>query len=145
MRLRIKGFLINKFRGDTTLFHDGMNIIADATGWQGLGILPWFEQARSLPAEDILDLETKADRGGENLPCMSLCRYCGGLPISMISIRFRLTLPIRLSLVQPGAPLPLDADMVLLPGSKSTLLIWHFCAIRAGILTSWHCIVLVRW
>ena len=82
--LRIKGFLINKFRGDTTLFHDGMNIIADATGWQGLGILPWFEQARSLPAEDILDLETKADRGGENLPSMSLCRYCGGLPISMI-------------------------------------------------------------
>ena len=70
-----------------------MNIIADATGWQGLGILPWFEQARSLPAEDILDLETKADRGGEKLPSMSLCRCCGGLPISMISIRFRLTLP----------------------------------------------------
>ena len=47
---RIKGFLINKFRGDTTLFHDGMTIIEEATSWQGLGILPWFQKARTLPA-----------------------------------------------------------------------------------------------
>ena len=119
--LRIKGFLINKFRGDTTLFHDGMNIIADATGWQGLGILPWFEQARSLPAEDILDLETKADRGGEK-PALHVA-----VPVLRRIANFDDLDPlsadpsIRLSLVQPGAPLPLDADMVLLPGSKSTI------------------------
>ena len=59
----IKGFLINKFRGDTTLFAEGMTIIEDATGWQGLGILPWFADARYLPAEDILDISGKTGDG----------------------------------------------------------------------------------
>ena len=45
----IKAFMINKFRGDTTLFSEGMDIISRATGWTGLGILPWFAPARFLP------------------------------------------------------------------------------------------------
>ena len=118
---RIKGFMINKFRGDTTLFHDGMTIIKDATGWQGLGILPWFEGARTLPAEDILDLTSKADRGSaEGL-------YHIAVPVLRRIANFDDLDPlvadpkIKLTLVEAGTPLPLDADMVLLPGSKSTI------------------------
>ena len=118
---RIKGFLINKFRGDTSLFADGMTIIEDATGWQGLGILPWFDQARRLPAEDILDLETKADHGRNNAV------FHVAVPVLRRIANFDDLDPlsadpsIRLTLVQPGTPLPMDADLVLLPGSKSTI------------------------
>ncbi|MGC6485892.1 MAG: cobyric acid synthase, partial [Candidatus Puniceispirillales bacterium] len=118
---RIKGFLINKFRGDTSLFHDGMAIIEAATGWQGLGILPWFDRARTLPAEDILDLEAKADRGAAETV------FHVAVPVLRRIANFDDLDPltadpgIRVTLVKPGEPLPLDADLVLLPGSKATI------------------------
>ncbi|MCE2516725.1 MAG: cobyric acid synthase [Alphaproteobacteria bacterium] len=128
---RIKGFLINKFRGDTSLFHDGMTIIEDATGWQGLGILPWFDRARTLPAEDILDLTSKADRGdsggGDSGGGVSEGLYHVAVPVLRRIANFDDLDPlvadpaVKLTLVDAGDPLPLDADMVLLPGSKSTI------------------------
>ena len=56
---RIKAFLVNKFRGDPTLFAEGQDAIARRTGWQDLGVLPWFDEAWKLPAEDILDLSCR--------------------------------------------------------------------------------------
>ena len=57
-RDRISAFLVNKFRGDVTLFRDGETEIARRTGWANLGTLPWFPQAGRLPAEDILDIRS---------------------------------------------------------------------------------------
>ena len=122
---RIKGFLINKFRGDTSLFEDGMTIIEDATGWQGLGIVPWFAQARLLPAEDILDLSSKADAKTSNASGEK--PYHVAVPVLRRIANFDDLDPlvadaaIRVTLVEAGSPLPLDADLVLLPGSKSTI------------------------
>ena len=119
---RIKGFLINKFRGDTSLFADGMTIIEEATGWQGLGILPWFEGARSLPAEDILDLEAKGNKRGGDGAMLKVA-----VPVLRRIANFDDLDPlsadpaIRVSLVNAGEPLPIDTDLVLLPGSKSTV------------------------
>ncbi len=60
-RARIRGFLINKFRGDAGLFDEGLAAITRHTGWPSLGVVPWLPQAAWLPAEDALDLErTKA-------------------------------------------------------------------------------------
>src|SRR6202030_434763 len=53
----IGGFIVNKFRGDATLFADGMVRIAQLTGWQALGLVPFFPEARLLPAEDALALD----------------------------------------------------------------------------------------
>jgi adenosylcobyric acid synthase len=53
----IKGFLVNKFRGDPALFATGMALIAAATEWQSLGLIPFFPEARLLPAEDALALD----------------------------------------------------------------------------------------
>src|SRR5258708_38818089 len=53
----IRGFLVNKFRGDPTLFADAMTRIVDATGWEALGLVPFFPDARLLPAEDALALD----------------------------------------------------------------------------------------
>ncbi len=118
---RIKGFLINKFRGDTSLFADGMRIITDRTSWQGLGILPWFSDAARLPAEDILDLQSKSSRSTSKDACHVV------VPVMRRIANFDDLDPLsqdpafRVTLVNPGEPLPLDADMVLLPGSKATM------------------------
>src|SRR5262249_7050464 len=53
----IRGFIVNKFRGDPTLFTAGMTTIARATGWEALGLVPFFPDARLLPAEDALALD----------------------------------------------------------------------------------------
>src|ERR1700677_4141628 len=53
----IRGFIVNKFRGDPALFADGMERIAQLTGWEALGLVPFFADARLLPAEDALALE----------------------------------------------------------------------------------------
>src|SRR3974390_2322050 len=52
----ICGFIINKFRGDPSLFADGYKLIEARTGWRGLGVLPYFPHAGELPAEDALGL-----------------------------------------------------------------------------------------
>ena len=122
---RIKGFIVNKFRGDTTLFHDGMKIIEDTTSWQGLGILPWFDKARTLPAEDILDLSSKADHSKNHGKGGDL--YHIAVPVLRRIANFDDLDPlvadpaITLSLIEAGTPMPMNADMVLLLGSKSTI------------------------
>src|ERR1700728_1765175 len=51
------GFIVNKFRGDAALFAAGMEQVAQATGWPALGLVPYFPDARLLPAEDALSLD----------------------------------------------------------------------------------------
>lgn len=43
-RRMVKGFIINKFRGDVTLFDDGLAEIEKRTGWPGFGVLPWVKE-----------------------------------------------------------------------------------------------------
>src|ERR1700755_817358 len=58
----VRGFLVNKFRGDPALFSSGMTRIAEATGWEALGLIPFFADARLLPAEDALALDATPAR-----------------------------------------------------------------------------------
>ncbi len=61
-RARIRGFIVNRFRGDPTLFDEGQKLIADRTGWPAIGIAPWFPDARKLPAEDSVELQDRSSR-----------------------------------------------------------------------------------
>ncbi len=61
-RSRIKGFIVNKMRGDAALFADGMREIAARTGWRPLGLVPWFPEAVHLPAEDAMALDGRSQR-----------------------------------------------------------------------------------
>ncbi len=70
----IAGFIINKFRGDPTLFDDGYRTIAERTGWRGFGVLPWFDRARELPAEDALGLADARKPGRRKIACLALSR-----------------------------------------------------------------------
>src|SRR3954453_7319853 len=52
----IRGFIVNRFRGDPALFDSGMRFVAERTGWPALGLVPHFADAARLPAEDGLGL-----------------------------------------------------------------------------------------
>ncbi|MEP1572603.1 cobyric acid synthase [Roseibium album] len=116
-RDRIKGYFINRFRGDPSLFEDGMREISSRTHWQGLGVVPWFADAGKLPAEDALGLEDGFGSGGLKIVVPVISRIANFDDLDPL----RLEPGVTLELVQPGDPLPGDADIVLLPGSKSTI------------------------
>jgi adenosylcobyric acid synthase len=116
----IRAFIVNKFRGDPALFASGMGQIAQATGWEPLGLVPHFADARLLPAEDALALDQR--------------------PQAKANARLRIAVPVlphianfddldpldaepavELVRVRPGTALPGDADLVVLPGSKATI------------------------
>ncbi len=59
-RQRLKGVIVNKFRGDVSLFAGGIEAIRRVTALGCLGVVPWFERAQELPAEDALALERMA-------------------------------------------------------------------------------------
>lgn len=117
-RDRVAGFLINKFRGDVSLFADGLTAISARTGWPALGIVPWFEAARRLPAEDAVALEraTPANGDGLHVAVLRLSRIANFDDLDPLAAEPG----VRLNFVAPGEALPGDADLVILPGSKAT-------------------------
>jgi adenosylcobyric acid synthase len=116
----IRGFLVNKFRGDPALFAIGTATIAQATGWEPLGLIPFFPDARLLPAEDALAL----DRASAAKPHG---RIRIAVPVLPHIANFDDLDPLEaepavdLVRVRPGAELPDDADLIILPGSKATI------------------------
>jgi adenosylcobyric acid synthase len=58
-RALLRGYIINKFRGDVSLFESATAIIAGHTGMPCHGIVPFFPEARLLPAEDAMGLESR--------------------------------------------------------------------------------------
>src|SRR5215468_7986235 len=70
----VAGFIINKFRGDPSLFDDGYRSIAERTGWRGFGVLPYFARARELPAEDALGLADARKPGRCKIAFLALSR-----------------------------------------------------------------------
>ena len=114
----IQGFIVNRMRGDPTLFADGMAFIAARTGWPALGLVPHFPPAALLPAEDAADLQASTTR--PNAPIRIV------VPILPMIANFDDLDPlaqepgIDLVLIRPPTPIP-PCDLVLLPGSKSTI------------------------
>ncbi|MBQ0803918.1 MAG: cobyric acid synthase [Sulfitobacter sp.] len=112
----IAGFLINKFRGDVRLFDDGYDDIIQRTGWAGFGVLPWFYGAHLLPAEDAVDLARARSDGAFHIVCPMLSRISNFDDLDPLAAEPS----VRLTMIPPGTPLPADADLVILPGTKST-------------------------
>jgi adenosylcobyric acid synthase len=113
----IRGFLINKFRGDPRLFDDGYRLIEDRTGWAGLGVIPWFPLAHRLPAEDAADLGGTRGTGGFLIAVPHLNRIANFDDLDPLAQEPGVTLKI----IKPGQPLPVEADLIILPGSKATI------------------------
>jgi adenosylcobyric acid synthase len=118
-RAMIRGFLINKFRGDPSLFQDGRSEITRRTGWADLGMAPWLAAARSLPAEDavVLDQAVAGQRRRLRIVAPMLSRIANFDDFDAL----RVEPEVDFGFVPPGRPLPGDADLVILPGTKATL------------------------
>jgi adenosylcobyric acid synthase len=116
----IKGFIVNRFRGDPALFADGMRLVAERTGWPALGLVPHFPDAARLPAEDGLGLRRAGTQGARGSVLIAV-------PVTPWISNFDDLDPLReepgveVVLVEPGQPLPADAALLLLPGSKTTI------------------------
>ena len=117
-RARIHGFIINKFRGDARLFDSGLQAITRLTGWPSLGVVPWLPQAAWLPAEDAVDLDRiHASDATRIIAVPVLARIAKFDDLDPLGMEPG----VKLVFVRPGEPIPGHADVVILPGSKSTL------------------------
>lgn len=112
----VAGFLINKFRGDPRLFDDGYAFIEERTGWKGFGVVPWFGQAHLLPAEDAQDIPARPVGDGVVIACLTLSRIANFDDLDPLKAEPG----VKLVMVRAGEPIPAEARLVILPGSKST-------------------------
>ena len=148
-RTRLVGYIVNKFRGDASLFDSGITAISERTGLTCFGVVPWFPQAHLLPAEDSMALAAPRPDPLSLIP--------GSGPERVREIKIAVPLlphianfddldPLRaepaieLAFVRAGQPLPGDAALVILPGSKATL-----CDLAALRREGWDIDILAHW
>lgn len=129
-RARLRGYIINKFRGDVRLFDDGLAVIDRYTGLRAFGVVPWFEAARRLPAEDAVVLESSAGTGAGlarpiRIAVPRLPRIANFDDLDPLAAEP----DVAVTFVASGRALPGDADAVVLPGSKATIA--DLAAVRA--------------
>jgi adenosylcobyric acid synthase len=116
-RQRIQAFVINKFRGDPSLLTSGLEILTHRTGRPVLGVVPWIADV-GVAAEDSLDLEGRPSRPGADIDVAvvrlpMIANFDDFEPLAAeprVAVRF----------VRRPADLA-AADLVVLPGSKSTI------------------------
>ncbi|NQY41161.1 MAG: cobyric acid synthase [Henriciella sp.] len=115
----IKGFVVNKFRGDPRLFDDGVTFIEDRTNWPCLGVIPWLHATAKLPAEDavILDKPSESNSGRLKIAAPMLSRIANFDDADPLKLEPN----VDFQWVPPGKPIPRDTDLIILFGTKSTL------------------------
>ena len=117
-RQHMRGFIVNRFRGDASLFTEGMGIIERHSGLTPLGLVPFFLQASNLPAEDSLDIntDTRKHQDGIRIAVPRLTRMANFDDFDPLLAEK----DVSLLFVSPGEAFPGNLDAVILPGSKAT-------------------------
>ena len=118
-RQRVIGVVINKFRGDLTLFNDGVTIIEERTGVPVLGVLPYLRNLE-LDQEDSVDIErlrkTSFEADTVNIAVLLLPHMSNFTDFNQVAAEPDVALRFVAS------PQELHgADAVILPGSKTTI------------------------
>jgi adenosylcobyric acid synthase len=115
----IRGFIINKFRGDPALFDDGYRSIEALSGWRGFGVVPWLPATARLPSEDAVILQQPKPRSAARIlvACPILPRISNFDDLDPLKFESS----VDLVMVPPGQPIPGEADLIVLPGSKATI------------------------
>ncbi len=116
IRPLVKGVIINKFRGDPSLFSDGVTILEELSGVPVLGVLPYV--SLDLPSEDSLSLGDKEER---SLHRTAVRIAVVRLPhISNFTDFELLERYASVTYIPPGATLS-GYDAVIIPGTKNTI------------------------
>ena len=117
-RKLIKGIIINKFRGDVSLFEEGKKIIRELTGVPVVGVIPYFRDIR-IEAEDSVVLDSKSHSyqdGKINVAIILLNRLSNFTDFDVLEMDGRFN-PYYTNNVDEVE----KADIIILPGSKNTL------------------------
>lgn len=137
-RARVKGVIINKFRGDVTLLHSGITQIEALTGVPVLGVVPWLEV--DLEDEDGVALQKgKYRSAGErdvDIAVVQLPHISNFTDFNALAAQP----DVRVRYVRHAQELA-GADLIILPGSKNTLgdLLWlQDSGLAHGILQAQH-------
>ncbi|BBF70341.1 cobyric acid synthase [Sphingomonas bisphenolicum] len=126
----IRGFLINKFRGDPALFEDGYAQIEALSGWRGFGVVPWLDAVARLPSEDAVVLERRTF--STVAPLVVACPVLPRISNFDDLDPLKLEPTVDLRMIGPGQAIPGDAALVILPGSKATV-----ADMRAMVAQGW--------
>ncbi|PIW28665.1 MAG: cobyric acid synthase CobQ [Rhodospirillales bacterium CG15_BIG_FIL_POST_REV_8_21_14_020_66_15] len=121
-RACVRGYVVNKFRGDVSLFDDAIGIIRARTGMTCFGVVPHFADARLLPAEDAVALDARTPRTGTapdrvRIAVPRLPRIANFDDLDPLNAEHG----VEVVIVEAGEVIPGNADVVLIPGSKATL------------------------
>ena len=119
-RARLRGYIVNKFRGDVTLFEDAHAIIKEHTGLGSFGVVPFFDAARLLPQEDSQSLNVARKTGGGaaiTIAALRLSRIANFDDLDPLAAEP----DVEVRIIEPGTAVPGDTDVLIIPGSKSTL------------------------
>lgn len=117
-RQRIKGIIINKFRGDLRLFEDGRKMLEDLCGVPVLGVVPYYKDIH-IEEEDSVDLALKsktAEQGRVNVAVVLLRHLSNFTDFNVLERDPR----VHLFYTNNTDDLR-KSDIIILPGSKSTL------------------------
>ena len=118
-RQRVIGVIINKFRGDLTLFHDGVRILEDRTGRPVLGVLPYLRNVE-LDQEDSVEIErcrlTPFSHETVNVAIVLLPHMSNFTDFNQLGAET----DVALRYVSHPKEIQ-GADVVILPGSKTTI------------------------
>lgn len=117
-RRRIKGIIVNKFRGDLRLFESGVKMMEDICGIPVLGVIPYYKDIY-IEEEDALDLQTKqlnAVQGRVNVAVVLLRHLSNFTDFNVLERDERVNLYYTNNTDELA-----KADIILLPGTKSTL------------------------
>ena len=119
----IKSFIINRFRGDPSLFVDGVTAIEKMTQWPCVGVVPWLPSALRLPQEDAVVLDdpvcyasgTQRNKVTIAIPMLSrIANFDDMDPL-------RAEPNVQVVFIPPGQSIPLDVHAVIIPGTKSSI------------------------
>ena len=109
----VKGIIVNKFRGDITIFEPGVKKIEELTGVPVLGVVPFFNLP--LPSEDSLSIgDKKSGQKGVRIAVIRLPRISNFTDFELLEQH------TAVDYVAPGTPLA-DYDCIIIPGTKNTI------------------------
>ena len=117
-RALMKGVIINKFRGDASLFEEGRKILEELTGLPVVGVIPWFRDIKIEEEDSVaLDMKNNSYRDGKiNVAIILLKRMSNFTDFDVLDM------DPRFNAYYTNNPEEIEkADIILLPGSKNTL------------------------
>ena len=120
-RAMVAGYIINRFRGDVSLFDEGLTAITRFTGWESLGVVPYLGAASRLPAEDSVALERPAATDPKHAKLTVAVPVIGRIANFDDLDPLKFEPDVAVVFVRPGEPIPAHAGLIVLPGSKSTI------------------------